>query len=359
MAFDLISWEEFLEKPTPDPLSRAAQLLRSGYREDARELLVGFLKDNPNSAKAWWLMSYAVNNPDQQVSCLNRVLMLSPNHSGAQSRLAALTGESGETSTDTIRTTSGRKTASLSRPAMALLVAFGCIGFLIVGYFGYQIFFSPSNLLPTQASVAQNPGSGLISTLEPSFTWTSTPTLQPTSTLTVPPKATVTPLISNTPTSDPNTTRTPIPENLIGIGSGQYPPDFTLINAVTNADVSLRDYIGQPVIIVFLNTMSPESGLEMPELQSVYEKYQDQGLVVLGIGVGASQSALRTYTGRFGGLTFPLLSDWEHEIASTYEIDTVPTNFFIRKNGRIWQVSVGMLKADELDATIASILKVP
>jgi hypothetical protein len=42
-----------------------------------------------------------------------------------------------------------------------------------------------------------------------------------------------------------------------------------------------------------------------------------------------------------------------------YEVDTVPTNFFIRKNGRIWQVSIGMLKADELDATIASILKVP
>lgn len=344
-----------MAQPTPDPLSRAAELLRSGYQEDARALLVGFLKDNPNSAKAWWLMSYAASDADQQISCLNRVLMLSPNHSKAQARLAALTGESDEIST----TNFSPKKTSLSLPAIALLVIFGCIGFLAVGYFGYRIFFSPSTAQPTQTLVAQNSDPGLITTSELSPTWTSTPLPQPTSTPTVPPAATMTPLISSTPTLDPNTTRTPIPENQVGIGSGQYPPDFTLINAVTNAEVNLRDYVGHPLIIVFLNTMSPEAGLEMPELQSVYEKYQDQGLVVLGIGIGASQPALRTYTGRFGGLTFPLLSDWEHDIAGMYEVDTVPTNFFIRKNGRIWQVSVGILKADELDATIASILKVP
>jgi peroxiredoxin len=355
-AFDLHSFlGGYVARQKPDPLSRAAELLRSGYKEDARELLVGFLKDNPNSTKAWWLMSFAASDLDQQISCLKRVLMLSPNHSKAQARLAALTGKSNKIST----TNFSPKKPSLSLPAIALLVIFGCIGFLAVGYFGFRIFFSPSTAQPTHAWVVQNPDPGVIPTSEISPTGTSTPLPQLTSTPTVPPAATITPLISNTPTTDLNATRTPIPENQVGIGSGQYPPDFTLINAITNAEVTLRDYVGQPVIIVFLNPTSTESGLEMPELQSVYEKYQDQGLVVLGIGVGASQSALRNYTGRFGGLTFPLLSDWEHDIAGRYEVDTVPTNFFIRKNGRIWQVSIGMLRADELDATIASILKVP
>ena len=80
--------------------------------------------------------------------------------------------------------------------------------------------------------------------------------------------------------------------------------------------------------------------------------------MVLGVGVGSSQSALRNYTGRFGGLTFPLLSDWEHTIARTYEVDTLPTNFFIRKNGKIWQVSSEALTEVELDTVINSLLKV-
>jgi peroxiredoxin len=140
-----------------------------------------------------------------------------------------------------------------------------------------------------------------------------------------------TPLVSITPTINPNATRTPIPENLIGNSVGQFPPDFTLINAVTNAEVNLREYIGKPIVLVFFNTLTTEGELEMPGLQAVYEKYQDPDLVVLGIGVGSSQSALRSYTGRFGGLTFPLLSDWEHSIVRTYEVDTLPTNFLSGK----------------------------
>jgi len=134
----------------------------------------------------------------------------------------------------------------------------------------------------------------------------STPTPLPVVEQTPSPTVIYTPLVSITPTTNPNATYTPIPENLIGSSVGQFPPDFTLINAVTNAEVNLRNY-----------------------------------------------------TGRFGGLTFPLLSDWEHSIARTYEVDTLPTNFFIRKNGKIWQVSSEALTEVELDTMINSLLQVP
>jgi peroxiredoxin len=173
------------------------------------------------------------------------------------------------------------------------------------------------------------------------------------------PAATYTPLVSITPTTNSNATRTPIPENLTGINVGQFPPGFTLIDAVTNAEVNLRDFTGKPIVLVFLNTLATECEPEMPGLQAVYKKYQDQGLVVLGVGVGSSQSALRNYTGRFGGLTFPLLSDWEHTTAGIFDVETLPTNFFIRKNGKIWQVSSVTLTEGELDTVINSLLKVP
>ena len=173
------------------------------------------------------------------------------------------------------------------------------------------------------------------------------------------PAATYTPLVSITPTTNPNASRTPIPENLIGNSVGQFPPDFTLINAVTNAEVNLREFTGKPIMLVFLNTLATECEPEMPGLQSAYEKYQDQGLVVLGIGVGSSQSALRNYAGHFGGLSFPLLSDWEHTIADAFDVDTLPTNVFIRKNGKIWQVSAVALTESEINTVITSLLKVP
>ena len=79
---------------------------------------------------------------------------------------------------------------------------------------------------------------------------------------------------------------------------------------------------------------------------------------MIGVGLGASRSALRTYAGRFG-MNFLVLSDWEHQIARDYGVQYIPTNFFIRKNGKIWKSSVGMMTQQELDDSISSILKVP
>jgi peroxiredoxin len=336
-----------------DPLDRAEELLRSGYKADARELLSSYLREQPDSAKGWWLMSFAVGDLDQQYECLERVLELHPGHRKAQKRLNALRGE--------ILPAKGPleklQQSSRSLPMIALIVVLGCLGLVVVGFVGYRLFFFDQEPSPTQDVIA-----GIAvpsSTVAEQQLITDAPGVAPTITQTPIPAVTQTPLISPTPTIDPNATPTPVPENKIGSGVGEYPPDFTLINAITNEEVNLYNYFGQPILIVFLNTLAKECDPEMPGLQAVFEKYQDQGLVVLGVGVGSSQSALRNYTGRFGGLTFPLLSDWEHTIANSYDVSDVPTNFFIRKNGKIWQVSYGAMKEETLDAVVGSILRMP
>ena len=298
-------------------------------------------------------MSYAVNGFDQQYDCLERVLELHPNHRKAQARLAALREGALPSESPFLRL----KKIPLSPPMITLILVLGCVGLMVVGYLGYRLFFSTQTFLSTQDAIAQNSVSSATVSVE--LESLPTATLSPANTQTPPPIATKTPLISVTPTVNPNATLTPIPESQVGNSVGQFPPDFTLINAVTNAEVNLHELIGKPMVIVFLNTLATECEPEMPGLQAVYENYQDQGLIVLGIGVGSSQSALRNYTGRFGGLSFPLLSDWEHTIAGLYDVETVPTNIFVRKNGKIWQISPTIMSETDLDTAIASLLKVP
>ena len=336
-----------------DPLEKAEELLRSGYKADARRLLVSYLKQYPDSAKGWWLMSYAVNGFDQQYDCLERVLEIHPDHHKAKKRLAAMQRELAPSESPFAKITR-------SRPLMALILILGFVGVVIIGFVGYRLFLPAEPSSPTQAAIAQGTEpSSTVASAEAGPATSSAPTIVPTATRTPTPRATLTPLVSSTPTADPNATPTPIPENKIGYAVGQFPPDFTLINAITNEEVNLYDHFGQPIVLVFFNTLAIESEPQMPGLQAVYEKYQDQGLIVLGIGVGSSQAALRNYTGRFGGLTFPLLSDWEHTIARDYDVDGLPTTFFIRKNGKIWQVSYGAMGEAQLDAVVGSILRMP
>lgn len=343
-----------------DPLDRAEALLRSGYKADAREILANYLGRNPDSAKGWWLMSYAVEDVDRQQECLERVLELYPGHRKAQKRISALRGEI----PPAIGPLAKLQHGPIPLSTIALVLVFGCIGVVVVGFAGYLIFFSDQGPLPKQEGIAGvAAASSTVDQVDDQSSVTENQAVAPTVTQTSLPRATHTPLVSPTPTIDINATSTSIPENMIGSNVGEFPPNFTLINAITNAKVNLYDHFGQPIVLVFFNTLGAESDPEMPGLQAIYEKYQDQGLVVFGIGVGSSQSALRNYTGRFGGLTFPLFSDWEHTIARSYnvsgDVSGLPTTIFIRKNGRIWQVNYGAMKEEALDTVISSILRMP
>jgi hypothetical protein len=71
-------------------LDEAEKNLEEGRQADARNLLAGYLKRQPRSERAWWLMSFAVSEESQKVDCLQRVLALNPTHEDARSRLDSL-----------------------------------------------------------------------------------------------------------------------------------------------------------------------------------------------------------------------------------------------------------------------------
>jgi hypothetical protein len=71
-------------------LDDAEKRLEEGRQSDARNLLAGYLKNNPRSERAWWLMSFAVTDQKQKIDCLNRVLSLNPSHEDARSRLDSI-----------------------------------------------------------------------------------------------------------------------------------------------------------------------------------------------------------------------------------------------------------------------------
>ncbi len=74
-------------------LQRAELLLREGRKEEARAVLMGYLRKDPSSARAWWLLSFALTDLRQQAECVERVLQMSPENMHARDRLSKLKSE--------------------------------------------------------------------------------------------------------------------------------------------------------------------------------------------------------------------------------------------------------------------------
>ena len=120
---------------------------------------------------------------------------------------------------------------------------------------------------------------------------------------------------------------------------GKRAPDFQLQN-LDGETVSLSDLRGKPVFINFWATWCSPCRDEMPYLQEIYEEWSDKGLEVLTINKGESQSQVEQFM-ESEHISLPVLLDTNQEVAQRYEIQFIPTTFFIDKDGIIQVKIIG------------------
>lgn len=130
-------------------------------------------------------------------------------------------------------------------------------------------------------------------------------------------------------------------------------PDFILFNTL-GEEVQLSSFNGQAVLINFWATWCGPCRIEMPALQDRYERYQDDGLVVLAIDFDESEEVVAAF-GEELGLTFELLLDPGGDIQSLYRIIGYPTSYFVDPLGIVKVKHIGIMTENQLDDYLAQI----
>src|SRR5437763_6436522 len=100
--------------------------------------------------------------------------------------------------------------------------------------------------------------------------------------------------------------------------------DFTLSDLQGNP-WHLRDLKGKVVLVNFWATWCPPCRKEMPDLQALYDKYKDQGFVVLSISDEDAAKVQPFITER--KITYPVLLDSTRKINDLYRVEGIPKSF--------------------------------
>jgi peroxiredoxin len=134
---------------------------------------------------------------------------------------------------------------------------------------------------------------------------------------------------------------------------GARPPEFSLFN-LEGDELSLGSFKGQPVVINFWATWCAPCRVEMPAIQSRFEKFRDQGLVVLAVDFDEPGEIVADFRDEFG-LTFEILLDPGAEVQKLYRNRSYPTTFFIDPDGVIQAQHFGPMTEGQLDNNLAQI----
>lgn len=134
-------------------------------------------------------------------------------------------------------------------------------------------------------------------------------------------------------------------------------PDFT-INDFDGRTVTLSDLRGQVVIINFWASWCPPCREEAAYLEETWRKYQDQGVVFIGVDYVDTEKEALAYIEEFD-ITYLNGPDIATAISQAYNIQGVPETFFVAKNGELRGVHIGPLFFPQLDEKIEELLAEP
>jgi peroxiredoxin len=136
------------------------------------------------------------------------------------------------------------------------------------------------------------------------------------------------------------------------LSEGDVAYDFALNDFDGNL-VRLSDYRGQPVIVNFWATWCAPCRIEMPELQTAYEKFQDDGLVILALDQDEPLDRAREFFYEEMDLTFTPLLDDGSAIASSYgSYSVLPTTYFVDRDGLVSGIHRGPLTLSQIEGYI-------
>lgn len=128
-----------------------------------------------------------------------------------------------------------------------------------------------------------------------------------------------------------------------GIQIGDKAPDFQL-KTLTGETVKLSSLKGKKVMLNFWATWCPPCKAEMPVMEQFYKQANKKDLVILAVNID-TQNDVKGFAKK-DGITFPILLDTDNTVNTTYGIMSIPTTYFIDRNGVIQNKYTGEMTKD-------------
>lgn len=129
--------------------------------------------------------------------------------------------------------------------------------------------------------------------------------------------------------------------------------DFTVYDENNNA-YKLSDFEGKPVVLNFWASWCGPCKSEMPDFETAYQNYGDE---IQFLMVNMTDGYQETVDGakdfiQDKGYTFPVFYDSALEAAKAYSVYSIPTTYFIDKDGYIIAQGRGAMSAENLQTGI-------
>lgn len=115
--------------------------------------------------------------------------------------------------------------------------------------------------------------------------------------------------------------------------------DFTLTD-LTGKQWTLKELQGKVVLVNFWATWCPPCRKEIPDLEVLYNRFKDQGLLVLAI-TDEDRAKVEPFVTK-NNMTYPVLLDPGQKVGKLYEVAGIPKSLIYDRTGKLVAQTIDM-----------------
>ena len=103
---------------------------------------------------------------------------------------------------------------------------------------------------------------------------------------------------------------------------------------------TLKQLSGKVVVVNFWATWCPPCRKEMPDLETLYKRFKDEGLVILAIS-DEDHGEVKSFVER-EKVSYPILLDPGRKVNELFEVEGIPKSFVYDRTGKLVAQSIDM-----------------
>jgi len=128
-------------------------------------------------------------------------------------------------------------------------------------------------------------------------------------------------------------------------------------NTTAAADFNLRELRGKVVVLDFWASWCVPCRRSFPWMNSMREKYSDDGLVIIGVNLDANHADAKAFL-RETPADFRIINDPDGTLAREHDVIAMPTSYIFDRSGKLVTRHLGfkVKRQDEYEALLVDTL---
>jgi thiol-disulfide isomerase/thioredoxin len=124
---------------------------------------------------------------------------------------------------------------------------------------------------------------------------------------------------------------------------------------LNGAELALKNYSGQVVMVNFWALWCPPCREEMPLLNAYYQQHRAEGFIILAVNAGDGQPEAAAFAAE-NRLAFPILLDSDTRVTDVFGIRDFPTSILVGRDGVVKAIQIGMFTPAALESMVTPLL---